>query len=351
LAATIPGPLPATLITTVKNQTTISVNLANTGPAAVKGKYTVSFYASTDQALDPTTDTKISTLSASLPKLAIGGNKLVKFKLGTVPRVPTSGPYFILVDVSGAPTGGLDVIAASPGTVAITNPFVDLSDTVTITSPSSGTVVPGKSYALSVDVTNNGNTTAKGPLAIDVASSLSFVGTSPVDEGIITKTINIKPGATKIVKLTSKIPLGTSPGSYYYVTTLDPANTFNDPNLANNVAITTTALTVTSLYPSILGTFTGPALETAGPQKGDTGTVSVTITNESNSSGVFLGTGSTATTRKMAAFALNGTISTKGVVTGTAGKGASFTAKLVGNVLTGKITKAKEIVTFTATRP
>ena len=351
---TITGVLPATLVATVKNTTSVTLTLTNSGAVPAKGPYTIRLFASVDQTLDPS-DTLISTTAKTLASLKAGAGRSMKFKLGTVPVVPTDGAYFILADITGAINGGVDSVSASAGTVAIANPFIDLSDTVAITAPAAGrTVTPGKPFTLTVDVTNHGNVTATGPLAIDIGRSLSAAGTTPTDEGITAKTVKILPGKTDVIKLTRNVPVDVSLGSYFYVATIDPSAAFANTDLTDNVAITATSLGVVSAFPNIIGVLTGPGKIIAGADAGQTGTLSFNFATENQANGTVQGSGTlTGVGSVDSAFSVSAKISAGGILSGEVigfeDTTDSLAARLVGDILTGTIVsgdKGGESVSF-----
>jgi hypothetical protein len=60
-----------------------------------------------------------------------------------------------------------------------------------------------------------------------------------------TLLLNLPAGITRKYRLSFKIPSTLlSAGTYVLIAVLDPANTLNEPNLANNVLVGSTALTV-----------------------------------------------------------------------------------------------------------
>jgi hypothetical protein len=163
---------------------------------------------------------------------------------------------------------------------------VDLSASVSFAAPPSLQVKPGKTFAVSVEVFNNGDTLASGKLSVDLSLSTSPDGSSPVAPVTGGKIIHLKPGAHTTVRVNVKVPIGFTPDTYYAVADIDPNNTFGETNLANNTAVSTDTLTVQSLYPDVLGTFVGAGVIKKGFEKGLTFTQSVTNTTEDDTTGI-----------------------------------------------------------------
>lgn len=283
----IASTLPASLIATVKTNDTVTVDLTNSGSAAASGAYTVVLLASSDQTFD-SSDTPIATVSGVLPPLKAGGVHPVKVKIGSFPDVP-NGAYFVLAEVTGSLAGSGDNVGASSGTVAITDPFIDLSDSIVRTGKTS--VFPGQSSGgETVTIFNNGNVTASGIVAITFDASTNPDGSSPVFVATEDENIKIAPGKSKSFHNVRKTSVGELPGNYYTIATVDPGNTFNESNTTNNSAVASVPLTILDPYANLIGTFVGPFDVTKGPNKGLTGTTTWVIDSENDTNGHFAGT-------------------------------------------------------------
>ncbi len=287
LVPAVASTVPASLIATLKTNDTITINLTNTGSATVKGAYTLTLLASTDQTLDGS-DTLIATVSANLAPLEAGGVHAVKVKLGSFPDVP-SGSYFVLAEVTGALAGSGDNVAASSSTIFVADPFIDLTDSIVRTGKTS--VEPGQtSGGETVTVFNNGNVTASGTLAITFDASTSPDGSSPNFVATEDVKIHIAPGKSQSFHNARKAAVGELPGAYYTIATVDSANTFDETITGNNSAVAAVPLTILDPYANLLGTFVGPFDVLKGPNKGLTGTTTWDITAENDTNGHFSGT-------------------------------------------------------------
>lgn len=154
-------------------------------------------------------------------------------KIGTLPA-SLNGSYFILANVI-SPTQ--TVMGVSKTSVVISPQHIDLGDA--ITSVPAVARLGGK-ISVALDVTNGGNETAKGTLAILFELSTASDGSNPVQVATLTQRINIKAGKSKVLHLHVPVALGAPSGNQFIAAVLDPANVFNDTNLANNTAISTT---------------------------------------------------------------------------------------------------------------
>jgi hypothetical protein len=341
LVPSIASPLPANIVATVKNTSTVTVDLTNTAGATIKGPYTLTLFASADTTLDIPGDTQIATISKSLPSLASGKFIPIKFKLSDFPDVP-NGSYFLLADVTGTLAGAGDNIATSDTSIAVADPFIDLTDSISNIAPASGQADPGQPITVAVEIFNNGNIIASGPITTDVSASTSPDGSSPAHVITLKESIHLAPGTSKIFRSTGKIPLGYTPGTYYWVATADSNNSIGESTLANNTAISPTPLTVLDPYPNLLGTYSGPETVKKGPGKGAIVTVILDFVSE-DSTGHLTANGTLVEINgTRAPFTFNGTISTKGIFFGKTSSHttfyvATFKGKLVGQTLEGPV--------------
>jgi hypothetical protein len=342
--------VPTSLIATVPTTDKVMVDLKNTGTAKISGAYTVKLFASLNQTLDDSDD-QIVLVGETLASLSAGSSREISVSLGSFPDV-SAGKYYILAEITGSLAGSGDNVVASTSQVSITDPAIDLTSKDVLTG--STTLSPGGSGTVAVTVTNSGNVTATGPLAINLEYSTSSSGSAPTLLTGEDVSINLAAGASKVFDFAVPIAGGTPSGNYYIVTVLDPDNTFHESNtLTNRTAVTSTAITVDE-YPNIVGTLTGSFKTTAGPHKGLKGTVTLHVTSESQTTGACLGTitnnfGGDAT--------VMGTISTGGAVqANTKDVGDSGTGSIVGTfskgTLTGTFTASNgDVSSFTVSLP
>ena len=127
LVPTIPGTVPSAAIATERVRDAVVVDLTNSGASPINGSYSMELFVSPDGMIGDATP--IGTVTKNLPKLGAGKTRAVSFAISQFPLV-SNGPYHILAEVGGSLAGIGDNTAASGGTVTITDPFIDLSDSI-----------------------------------------------------------------------------------------------------------------------------------------------------------------------------------------------------------------------------
>ena len=165
---------------------------------------------------------------------------------------------------------------------------VDLTDSVSLVIPASGKVTTGGRLNFAVTVVNDGTTAASGSLTTNLGLGSSSDGSSPISLGSVAHHLNLKAGAQTTFQVTEKITGAVTPGTYLGVAVVDPANTFAESNTTNNSAVSSSPVHVTSKYPIAAGTWAGTATIAAGSGKGVSYGVSFTISDEDQSNGSFL---------------------------------------------------------------
>lgn len=165
---------------------------------------------------------------------------------------------------------------------------VDLTDSVSLVIPSSGKVMTGGRLNFAVTVVNEGTSAAAGSLTTNLGLSHSSDGSSPISLGSVKHRLNLKAGARTTFHVTEKITGAVTPGTYFGVAVVDPANTFAESNTTNNSAVSSSSVQVTPKYPIATGTWTGTATIAAGSGKGVTYGITFTISDVDQSNGTFL---------------------------------------------------------------
>jgi hypothetical protein len=338
LVPTFTAALPATLIPTLRNNSRVTVNLTNTGPATVSGAYTVELMASTDPTPGAAADTGVATITKS-GTFPANRPRPVTFSLTDFPDVP-NGSYYLIAEVSGPLVTASENITATARTIAVTDPFLDLSTSVIIASTANDQVLPGKRVAFSLELFNDGNVPASGLLATDVGLTADG-GATVIPLKAPTPRIRVPANGHQTVQVSETIPVGFTPGTYSWDVTVDPANTFAETNIANNTSLSTSELTVEPPYPDMLGTFSGVDKIVRGPDKGFSPGISLDFTSESQTTGALVATGTLFGTTDTT-FQFTGFITTRGVFTGTGTSlpnpyVATYKGRLVGSKLTGTV--------------
>jgi len=225
--------VPASVVAGSKTSASAVLKITNTGNVTSTGVSTLALYASTD-----------GTVADGFPinsiqkKLSIKPNKSAEITvpLKLYPSVANAS-YSIVAQVTDAQSDVTTSVSAAKVTIAAAE--VDLATTV-ITVPTTAT--PGKSIAVTLELSNAGNIAASGKLEFAFSASPTSDGANAVVLGTLNTRINIKPGTSQRLKLKVPVPAGAASGSFFLVATADPSDVFNDPNLANNTGISATAI-------------------------------------------------------------------------------------------------------------
>lgn len=207
----------------LKETITYTNNTSNTQT----GSATAFLALSTNQTYETGTDTVVFT-STKKANLKPGKPLKVNASLQTISNVP-AGNYYLLSVVTD-PTGATTVLSSS-ATVSVQAATVNLTGSFS-KQPVAYTV--GKKNSITVAVTNNGNTTFKGALPIELFASADQTVGSDIDLGSTSKNVNLAPGKTVKVtySFTPSTPSSVTPA--YLLVRLDPNNTTSDPNTADN---------------------------------------------------------------------------------------------------------------------
>jgi hypothetical protein len=306
LVPTIPGAVPSSLIATQKTRDTVVVDLTNSGASPIRGAYTLELLASPNGLIGDAT--AITTVTKELTPLAAGKTRAVTVALGQFPLV-TNGGYNIIAEVTGSLAGVGDNTAVSGGQVTVTDPFIDLSDSITLVGPL--TAKPSHKSVVAVVVTNNGNVAAKGPVVIDLGDSVNADGSSPTLVVSPTVKLNLAPGKHETFHFTNTIAITPASNTYFAVADVDPGDTFSESNTSNNTAVSPTELTFIDTFPDIRSTKTGTFDITKGRGVGTTGTATFIFSSEVFTDGKLTGTASNSLGQSTS---FVGTITSAGVV-------------------------------------
>jgi hypothetical protein len=224
------GQLPAAVIAGQKARATPVVTVTNTGESAANTAVTVTLFLSADPTLDPA-DATLGGVTRRM-RLKPGHSKSVKVKLGAFPAV-ADGAYHILAQV--AEPGGGSAVAAAEATVAVAAPFVDLSGA--FASPPLAALKRGKKATVLVNVTNAGNTDARGRVELTLAVSAdAAAGGDDRVVATVKKKVKLKPGAGKTLRLKLAPPEDLAAGNYFLVAGIDAGNALPESDEGNNAA-------------------------------------------------------------------------------------------------------------------
>jgi uncharacterized membrane protein len=165
---------------------------------------------------------------------------------------------------------------------------VDLTGSISVVGPGAK---PGGHITIAIQVVNNGTTVATGKLTTDLSASAIAGGAPSFSFPAVAHSIHLEPGAQTTIKVTEKIPSGSMPGAYFVDGDIDPADTFSESNLANNVVASSNTMTVLSLYPDAIGTLDGVLTIKKGADKGLIFTQTIHNTSENFATGIISFTG------------------------------------------------------------
>lgn len=215
----------------------IPVNLANNGTGTARGVEDIVLFASTDTTVSPDDAQLTPTPVKRAIAIGAGRNTTLKIPIKSLPA-NLNGSYFVIADV----TGKFSSSAVSANQVSITPATVDLSAAITRvprTARLNGFV------PVTLAVTNNGNINAKAKIEIDFAASPNADGSSGTSLGATQRAVLIRPGKTTTMHFSVKIPIGSPSGNQFITANVDSTNVLNDPNLADNFAVSLTPVSIT----------------------------------------------------------------------------------------------------------
>jgi hypothetical protein len=241
-SATLTGAFARVIPQTILPATTdhITLRVANTGDALATGKATISLYASTDPVVNA--DAALLTTSSRLVRLSPRHSAAFMLRFAA-PTTLAEGNYFLVaridapVNTDGSVT---ETVAASPQTVSIPQPFVDLTGRIA-TRPTRLLISGGSRTAggsAGVLVVNSGNAPARGALDIQMFASTDSTLDS-ADTPIAAmhfKNVNIRAGGSRLFPVRLNLPGSTPVGNYSLFAVINSANSIAERDLTNNVA-------------------------------------------------------------------------------------------------------------------
>jgi hypothetical protein len=263
------GKVPTAIPLQVTNHLTVRVT--NQGDASAVGAASVLLYASTDASLD-SGDTLLGTGTAKLNlKATKSSNVTVKF---ASPSALITGGYYLLADIvdgSGiTEQNTANNVVATASTVTITQPFVDLTDSITLTSKIPSYTVGAKKQTplkFTVVVTNHGNVPAKGPLAVNLFGSENKT-LDPLDTSLYAlpaRAINIRAGKTRVYSVVLKPTVATQSGTFYGIAEINSNSGVAETVTSNDSASTSSTFTITNsalpVAPKLTGTLSDNIIE------------------------------------------------------------------------------------------
>jgi hypothetical protein len=232
---TVSGTLPSTPLVAGGKIKAINQTVILTPSAAFKGSVTVNLQFSTTSSFNSANPT-VATLTRNL-NLKAGRSQKFIVAIKSLPSGLVGGYHLVaqLTDPSGATSS-----VASAQAVSIVAPTIDLSGSFA-TVPAAAHA--GRKTTIAFTVANGGTISVNASLPIDIsASTTGALDSTAVTLDDFTRHVLIQPG--KSLKLHVIVPMPASAGTYYLIVELDPQNTLNDVNLANNTFASLTPILV-----------------------------------------------------------------------------------------------------------
>ncbi len=226
LVAKVLSSLPASVLGGLKATATITVTEGGTTLAA--GTVTIALqFAST------ATGAAAAVVKTYPEKVKLAQGQAKSYRLAfNYPADIATGGYYLQATVTNGAGVPADLnagnnIAASAAAVQIAPPFTSLAGS-DLSAPA--TLTAGRPATVTLDVTNNGNVTAKGKstvaLYLSTDGTVAGGGTAVATDPLV---LGLAPGKSKPYKLKFTVPSAT--GTYTLVAVLDP-----DDSLANDTA-------------------------------------------------------------------------------------------------------------------
>jgi len=233
LTPQIVSTLPGAVVAGAKGW--VRLKVANIGTAPIHAPVQISLFASPDSVLDGNA-TLLGQPVVNL-KVPVRKSKTATLRFN-YPQFLAAGAYYLLADVNSdriVPERNFaNNLAIASSTVVIAPAFVDLA--ASFPPHKAATFRVGGIGVASVTVANLGNVAATRSLTIDLSAISASTMPTPTGTLIAFRpNINLRPGRSQTFKI--RVPLsGLSAGSYNFVADVDPANTFNESTLTNNMA-------------------------------------------------------------------------------------------------------------------
>ena len=198
----------STLIAGTKIHGAFTVTLRNNTAAAIKGPMTVRVFASNDGQVDSAA-VNLADIPQRAP-LSASKTLTITVPMKALPASLTAGSYSLLAEVvyNGVATAN-----------ALTGPNLTIQAAVFTPIIVVGTVTPtstsrGKNVKLAVTITNDGNVTSAGSLALTVGVSTDGQTVAQVIDTIDLTATGIKPHRAKSYRLNVTIPASLAAGKY-----------------------------------------------------------------------------------------------------------------------------------------
>jgi subtilase family serine protease len=209
--------------------------LNNTSNNKYTGPVQIDLYASADSTLS-SADTLIGTVTLSRVSLAPRGSRTVRVKY-TLPADLSGGNYFLIATAdASADANTADATVATPTAISVAAQHMDLA--ATFAASQAIAVTPGHRRAVAITLTNLGNVTAIGTIALNLyASSGTMLGAASQQllASVPARKIKLKAGKSITLLVAFTAPAQAA-GSYNLIASINPSTQLADSNAANNLA-------------------------------------------------------------------------------------------------------------------
>jgi hypothetical protein len=212
----------------------IKLSLMNNTSSAFSGPVTITLYLSTDAALS-TDDTALPPITLPKVNIRAGAAKISNLRFD-YPGGAMAGQYYIIASISASTTAAA-AEAVSATAVALSPASVDLATAFKNDSPIVVNSTRGNS--VTITLTNDGNVTAIGTIALQLyASDNTLVDSTAEALGkLLTRTIHLRAGHSITLHLRFAAPTDKVSGTYNLIASTTATTNPADSNPANDSAV------------------------------------------------------------------------------------------------------------------
>jgi subtilase family serine protease len=210
--------------------------LNNTSNSKYTGSVQIDLYASTDGTLS-SDDTLIGTVTLSKVSLAPGGSRAVKVGY-TLPADMSGGNYSLIASAAAtADANTANATVTTPTAINIAAQNLDLA--AAFAASQAVAVTPGQRRGVAITITNLGNVTAIGNIALNLYASNGTTlnaATQQLLASVPARKIKLKPGKSITLFVAFTAPQQAA-GTYNLIASISPSTQLVDSNGTNNVAV------------------------------------------------------------------------------------------------------------------
>jgi hypothetical protein len=214
----------------------VRVMLNNTSDARYTGPVQIDLFASTDGTLS-SDDTLIGTVTLNRVSLASGASRTVKVNY-TLPADMSGGNYSLIASAAAsADANTADAIVTTPTAINVAAANSDLA--ATFAASQGVAVTPGQKREVAIKVTNLGNVTAIGTVALNLYASNGTTLNAASQQllaSVPARKIKLKPGKSITLFVAFTAPAQAA-GTYNLIASINPSTQLVDSNATNNLAV------------------------------------------------------------------------------------------------------------------